>query len=86
MRQAHLLRAHSRGGATARRIASLTFITAALAAAPAAATMAPAWSQSTHPAQAAPPGSTDPSGSGSGHVALSVIRVSAPSDPPVIRG
>jgi hypothetical protein len=86
MLQAHLLRAQPRRGATARRIASLTFITAALAAAPAAATMAPAWSQSTHAVLAAPPGSTDPSGSGSGHAARSVIRVSAASDPPIIRG
>jgi hypothetical protein len=86
MRQAHLLCAQTWGGATARRIATLTFIAAALAAAPAAATMAPAWSQSRHAVLADPPVSTGGAAPGTGHAARSVFRVSAPSDPPIIRG
>jgi hypothetical protein len=81
MRPARLLREHPRRGATARRIASLTLITAALAAAPAAATMAPAWSHSA----AGPPASTGSTNSVAGR-APSVFRIALAPDTPPVKG
>lgn len=78
---AHPWRARPRRGAAVRRIASLTFITAALAAAPAAASLGAAWSQPT----AGPPASTGSTGSVTGR-APSVFRVRAAPDTPPVRG